>query len=158
MKKIKEIVNRIWKDLKQFWPAAVIFVVYYLIVHWRYDAFCPLLVFAGIPCAGCGLTRAGLYLLQGQIARAAYINPAIFPIIVALIYGGYFRYIRGTKIKGLNLVFGILVGFMLIMYGYRMYLYFPNRVPYVYHKSNVLADFIPHYKELVMRLLSHPTS
>lgn len=161
MKKIKEIGNRIWKDIRQFSPAAVIFVVYYVIVHLRYGAFCPLLIATGIPCAGCGLTRAGLFLLQGQFVKAAYINPAIFPIIMLILYGGFFRYICGKKIKGLSVILGFLIGGMLILYGVRMYLYFPNRAPYVYYQRNVLAEQIPQYTDWIMKLtkqLLHPAS
>lgn len=154
MKKIKEIINRIWKDIRAFYPAAIIFVVYYFIVHFRYGAFCPLLIFSGFPCAGCGLTRAGLYLLQGQFARAAYINPAIFPIALFLIYCGYFRYIKGTKIKGMEPAFGILLACMLILYVVRMYLYFPDRVPYVYHGKNVLAELVPGYKGWMVKVIA----
>lgn len=46
--------------------AGAVFLVYYQIVHSVFDAFCPMLVLTGIPCAGCGLTRAALYLLRGK--------------------------------------------------------------------------------------------
>lgn len=152
--RVKEIISRIGKDLKEFLWAGVVFVVYYLIVHSLYDAFCPLLVTTGIPCAGCGLTRAALYLLQGQVKRAAFINPAIFLIIIFLLYCGYFRYIKGSKIKGFSVGLVILVGCMLIIYVYRMYLYFPERVPYVYHSNNVLAGKIPGYSDRINRMLN----
>lgn len=151
---MKEIINRIWKDMKEFVWAGVVFVVYYLIVHSIYDAFCPMLVITGIPCAGCGLTRAALYLLQGQVSRAAFINPSIFLIIIFLLYCGYFRYIKGSRIKGFYAGFAILVIGMLAIYACRMYLYFPERVPYVYHSNNVLAGKIPGYREWINQLIS----
>lgn len=151
---MKEIINRIWKDMKEFVWAGVVFVVYYLIVHSIYDAFCPMLVITGIPCAGCGLTRAALYLLQGQVSRAAFINPSIFLIIIFLLYCGYFRYIRGSRIKGLHAGVAILVIGMLAIYACRMYLYFPERVPYVYHSNNVLAGKVPGYSDWISRIIS----
>lgn len=152
--RVKEIINRIGKDLKEFLWAGVVFLIYYLIVHSLYDAFCPLLVTTGIPCAGCGLTRAALYLLQGQLARAAYINPSIFLIIIFLLYCGYFRYIKGSKIKGFSIGLAMLVVSMLVIYFCRMYLYFPERVPYVYHRNNVLAGEIPGYSDWISRTLN----
>lgn len=73
-----QVAKRLWKDIKGFVPVAALYGIYYLVSHRLYDAFCPLLIVTGIPCAGCGLTRAGLFLLKGQVLRAASLNPAIF--------------------------------------------------------------------------------
>lgn len=153
MKKAGEIVNRIKKDIRQFWVAGAAFVVYYLIAHAVFDAFCPFLVVTGFPCAGCGLTRAGLHLLRGNIVKAAMINPSIFLVILFLLYCGYFRYIRGIKVKGFSVALGVLVTVTLAVYVYRMYLYFPDRVPYVYHKKNLLAEAFPWYRHVVERVV-----
>ena len=85
MEKIKEIVNRIKADLKGILAVAVVLALLYLIIHSIFHAFCPMLILTGIPCAGCGLTRAGLYLLKGQVLRAANINPSIFAVLVFLL-------------------------------------------------------------------------
>lgn len=66
MTRIKKIAGRVWPDMKASGLAGAVFLVYYQIVHSVFDAFCPMLVLTGIPCAGCGLTRAALYLLRGK--------------------------------------------------------------------------------------------
>lgn len=154
MTKLKETANRIGKDCKEFFWAGVVFFIYYRIVHSVYDAFCPLLAATGIPCAGCGLTRAAVSLMQGQVQRAAHINPSLFPIIIFLLYCGYFRYIRGSKIRGFKVMLGLLVFCMLAVYVYRMYLYFPGRAPYVYQRNNVAAGWIPGYDKWMDRILN----
>lgn len=148
MEKAREIIERIEKDIRQFWVAGAAFVVYYLVMRAVFGAFCPFLIITGFPCAGCGLTRAGLYLLQGNIARAAAMNPSIFIVLLFLAYCGYYRYVRGTKIKGFSIALAVLVVTTLAVYAYRMYLYFPNRVPYVYHRENLLAKIVPWYGRL----------
>lgn len=153
MKRTKEIINRIRKDIRQFRVAGAAFAIYYVIIHVIFDAFCPLLVTTGFPCPGCGLTRAGLYLLKGNIMQAAAINPSIFLVILFLLYCGYFRYIRGTKTKGFSLTLGIFVTAVLAIYIYRMYLYFPDRAPYVYHRKNLLAEIFPWYERLIGQIL-----
>lgn len=153
MKRAKKIVNRIKRDIQQFWVAGVVFVIYYVIIHAMFDAFCPLLVTTGFPCPGCGLTRAGLYLLKGNIMQAAVINPSIFLVILFLAYCGYFRYIRGTKTKGFSFALGVFVAVTVSIYIYRMHLYFPNRAPYVYHRKNLLATIFPWYERLVNKIL-----
>lgn len=153
MEKTGKIINRIQRDIRQYWIAGAAFMIYYLISHALFDAFCPFLVATGFPCAGCGLTRAGLHLLRGNIAEAAAINPSIFLVILFLLYCGYFRYFRGMKTKGFSIVLGALVAVTLAIYLYRMHLYFPDRVPYVYHRKNLLAEAFPWYGQMVERVL-----
>lgn len=154
MKKAKEIINRVQRDLGGFFLVLGFSLIYYLIIHGIFGAFCPLLLITGFPCAGCGLTRAALFLLQGQALRAFRINPSIFLVIAFLLYCGYFRYIKGRPVKGMNMTLGILVAGMLVIYGYRMYLYFPDRAPYVYWSGNLLARWIPLYGRLGQKLLN----
>ena len=149
MGKIKEIANRIWKDMKGAGWTGAAFLIYYGIVNSVFDAFCQLLVTTGIPCAGCVLTRASIFLMQGQLEKAAHINPSIFMIILFGLYCAYFRYIRGSKIRGFGVGVTLLITAMLLIYGYGMYHYFPNRVPYVYHENNILARHIPGYSDLI---------
>lgn len=153
MTKLRESAKRICADIRQYGPAGIIFLVYYEATHFFRTAFCPMLSVTGLPCAGCGLTRAFLYLLRGQVGRAANINPMCFPVAVFLIYCGYFRYVRGTRIKGFKVLFALLAAAMLIFYAVRMYLYFPDRIPYVYARDNLFADRIPGYQELMDRAI-----
>ncbi len=154
MIRIKKAAGRLWADIKVFGLAGAVFLVYYQIVHSVFDAFCPLLVLTGVPCAGCGLTRAALYLLRGDAARAAHINPSIFLILIFLLYCGYFRYIKGVKVKRLGLVVCLLVAGMLAVYGAGMYLYFPDRAPYVYQGNNAAARWIPGYEQWMRGVLA----
>ncbi len=153
MKSLKESVKRVFKDIKEYGWVAVIFLVYYVIVHLMRASFCPMIHFTGLPCGGCGLTRAFLYIATGQWERAAYINPMAFLIIVFALYCAYFRYVKGTKIKGFSVMFVILIGVVLIFYVARMYLFFPDRVPYVYTKDNVLSSRIPGYEDAIYNLI-----
>lgn len=153
MKKVRKIVNRITIDLKEFRWAPLAVLIYYLLMHVIFDAFCPMLILTGIPCAGCGLTRAVLFLLSGQLRRALSINPSILPVLIFLLYCGYYRYVRGRKIKGAGIALCILIVCMLVIYGYRMYLYFPNRAPYVYMDNNIAARLLPGYKEWIWSML-----
>lgn len=155
MKRAKEAIDRVKKDIRQYWMAGVVFIVYYLIVRAIFDAFCPFLVVTGFPCAGCGLTRAGLHLLRGDISRAAALNPSIFLVALFLLYCGYFRYLKGTKVRGFSLALGALTAVTIVIYLYRMYLYFPDRAPYVYHKKNLLSEIAPWYRQAVDPVLKY---
>lgn len=151
---IKDILARVLKDIKEYGWAVAVFVGCYVLIHVFFDAFCPLLVATGIPCAGCGLTRAFLFLCSGQLGRAIYMNPSILPVLLFVLYFVFCRYILGKKVKGLKWCLIFLVSVMLIIYIYRMRLYFPDRVPYVYYADNILAKKYPGYEALVKRLIT----
>ncbi|MBQ2936269.1 MAG: DUF2752 domain-containing protein [Lachnospiraceae bacterium] len=153
-KKCKEISNRIFADVREYGWTAVVFAVYYVFVHLIKAAFCPLLQTTGIPCAGCGLTRAFLFIIRGEFSRALYIQPMAYFIIAFLLYCGFFRYIKGSRIRGFTPVFILLVLGMLVFYVIRMCIYFPDRVPYVYMKENTLAERIPLYNGWIRSLIS----
>ena len=153
MNMIRNIVKRITSDLKEFGIAFILFPLYYLIMNAIFDAFCPFLITTGIPCASCGLTRAVIFLGKGQLLRAFWLNPSIFMVLFFVLYCGYFRYIKGTKVKRLGAVLGILVLCMLAVYVFRMFLYFPDRAPYVYKSGNLAARWIPGYGEWMQKLL-----
>jgi hypothetical protein len=60
---------------------------------------CPLAGIFGIPCPGCGLTRATLAALRGDIATALHFHPLVFwvaPVYVFLVGGLLWGYVRGT--------------------------------------------------------------
>ena len=149
----RKSVSRIVGDFKEAGIVLLLFLVYYLIMDVLFDAFCPFLIMGGIPCAGCGLTRAVIFLAKGQVIRAFRINPSVFLILIFLLYCGYFRYIKGRKVKRLGAALGVLILCMLVIYVCRMYLYFPDRVPYVYKSDNLAARWIPGYGEWMQKML-----
>ncbi|MGC4065751.1 MAG: DUF2752 domain-containing protein [Polyangiaceae bacterium] len=51
---------------------------------------CPLAGLSGVSCPSCGLTRATIALLEGDVARAAVIHPGVFvvlPYLFAFVLG-----------------------------------------------------------------------
>lgn len=59
---------------------------------------CPSAALLGIPCPGCGLTRATLALLHGDVGAAFHFHPLVFvlsPLFVGLMVNALFDYVRG---------------------------------------------------------------
>ncbi len=60
---------------------------------------CPMAGLLGIPCPGCGLTRAGLALLRGDVSTALHLHPlspVLIPLVVWAVAGTLWGQIRGT--------------------------------------------------------------
>lgn len=140
MKKYVEAVcGRIAGDIKQYGIAGVLLFIYTVVVNLVFHAFCPLVIFCGLPCPGCGITRAAVCIVTGRWRQAWRLNPVIFPIVLTALYFAWNRYLLGIRAKGIKWCLMLDAALLIIIYLVRMYLYFPDREPYVYVEDNVLA-------------------
>lgn len=61
---------------------------------------CPFAIVTRHPCPGCGLTRAGVELLQGHFHEAFHLHPLVVPIVpivgLVVLHGTY-NYIRYSR-------------------------------------------------------------
>lgn len=150
---MRKIWQRIFADVKRFWPIPIILIVLYAVLHKLEGAFCPSVIIFGLPCPGCGMTRALLYVLQGEFVKATYINPAIYLWLVFLLYIIVMRYILGKPLKYITVIAGIIGVIMIIRFAYGMYMYYPNRPPFAYTGGNKMEDIIPGYMHFVRDFL-----
>lgn len=98
MNTIKTIISRIISDSKQCKTALLILVIYFSITQLMFHCSCPSVLFFGLPCPACGLTRAGIELLTGHFAAAASYNTTIYLWVPFLLYCFVFRYVLGRKV------------------------------------------------------------
>ena len=150
MKKYIKVVSiRVIADVKGYGVAIAAVLLYAVAVNLIFHAFCPLVILSGFPCPGCGVSRATLCFMTGRWQSAWQMNPVIFPIALFAAYFCLCRYLLGRKVKGAKTgIAGILV-LLFVVYCLRMYLYFPDRIPYVYVEENVLARIFPFYEQIL---------
>lgn len=146
---MKKMWQRVIADIKKFWPIPVIVLLMYLVLHKLEGAFCPSVIIFGLPCPGCGITRAVLYVLKGQFAEAFYINPSVYLWILFILYIIVVRYILGKKVKYVTTIAAVIAIVMVIRFAYGMYMYYPTRPPFAYTGGNVMEDIIPGYMHMV---------
>ena len=146
---IVKVFGRIMADGKEYSMAAVAVLLYAVIVNLVFHAFCPLIIFCGFPCPGCGVSRAAVCFLTGRWQQAWQMNPVIFPLVLSAVYFCVMRYLLGRKVKGVKVLIAANMALLIIVYCIGMYLYFPERVPYVYTESNMLAHFFPFYQQIL---------
>ena len=85
----------------------------YAVVLYIFEIGCPILRFIGIPCPGCGMTRAWLSVLRGDIVMAFSYHAMFWalPILVLMLWcdGNLFP----KKEWNTRICIGIAVGFLL---------------------------------------------
>ena len=149
---MKAIWQRVFSDVKKFWPIPVLLIVIYFVLHKLEGAFCPSVIIFGLPCPGCGITRALLYVLQGRLQEAFYMNPSVYLWLLFLLYIIVMRYVLGKPIK-YAIVIAVLIGIVMVLrFGYGMYAYYPTRPPFAYTGGNVMENIIPGYMHMVRDL------
>lgn len=99
--------------------------------------------FSGLPCPGCGLTRAFWHLAHGDVAGAFFYHPLFW--LVPLIFVAVLFQKKVPLLKRLlhnqTIIIGILVLF-LGTYLIRMLLYFPTVVPMNVEPDSVLGQLV----------------
>ena len=142
----KTVCRRIASDIKEYGIAVVALFLYTAVSNLLFHAFCPLIIFCGLPCPGCGISRASVYFLTGRWHQAWQMNPMIFLIAAAAFYFSCSRYLFGRKTAGIKVIVISLLALLVVVYGVRMYLYFPNRVPYVYTENNMITRLLSFFQ------------
>ena len=132
--------------------AAVAIGIYMILVNVIFRAFCPMVIVTGLPCPGCGMTRSVIYLLTGHVSESIHIHPMGIVVVCLFLYFAWNRYIIGRNPKGMMVIIAIALVALIAFYIWRMYLYFPDRVPYVYKEGNLLERTFPYYKEILHEL------
>lgn len=135
------ILSRIAADIRECWIGLLAFGGYMLLMMLFFHEVCPLLIVTGVPCPGCGLTRAGILLLQGKFAEAFQMHAFIYIWFAFILYFLYNRYIRQRRMKYTMQLIIIIIIAMLIYYGCRMIMYFPHREPMIWSEHRSLLDF-----------------
>lgn len=90
--------------------------IYMIVMQIIFGATCPIKVFLHIDCPGCGLTRATISLLKGDLSKSLHYNYTCIPWLIA--FGLFFfdRYIKPLKFKPFPVLFVIVSILTLIRY------------------------------------------
>lgn len=135
---LKEILVLVRKDLYTLRWAIVAILVFGGILQAVFGSICPMRAITGLPCPGCGMTRAAISLLQGRWDKVLQYNVLVVFWIVFILYLLWMRYVRtGAKVRweAPAIILGIIT---IAYYVYRMCLFFPGTEPIAYHSKNIV--------------------
>lgn len=136
--KRQRIAERVIKDIKALrWPLFAI-IVYMIPTELIFHTTCPLAIMTGLPCPGCGITRALLLVLRFRFVEAAQMNFTVYLWIAIAIFFVIYRYFL-EKDRFPNAIF-IPVGLIMIgLWLYRMITVFPGPAPMEYRQFNIFS-------------------
>lgn len=146
-----KIWSRLRADLKEYRIGLLALGLYYISTRLAFRAFCPMVILTGLPCPGCGLSRAVWFLLTGELLRSFQLHPMAGLWLLLFLYFVIERYLLGRGItKGIRVFLVLLSLATLFLYFYRIMTLFPNRPPMSYTGRNMMEKLIPGYRQRVL--------
>lgn len=110
-----------------------------MIMEILFDGVCLSKLLFGMPCPGCGLTRAALLFLKGDFAGSFHMHPMFVFLLPGIILFGYERYYKGRRARYASRYFiGYFIALFLV-FVVRMKLYFPGTEPMTYYPGALFS-------------------
>lgn len=152
MKRLETVFWRIGRDVRTVWKYIAAFLLYDAVMQLVFHQFCPAVIVTGLPCPGCGMTRAVFYFATGQFEKGWRMNPLGILWLALAVYFCVMRYWFARQAKEVLYIGGVLAACMAFFYVYRMYRYFPGDVPICYTPGNLLERMWMGYKDKIFAI------
>lgn len=130
------------KQLKRYFWGILTFKLYFIFANLMFGTICLTMIFFGLPCPACGLTRAGVLFLTGNFAESFAMHPLLLPTIVFIAVTLAIKYFWPDKIKFLEIPAVIMLAIFVALYIFRMVNLFPNHPPMVVNSDSILYNII----------------
>jgi len=112
-----------------------------------FGTVCPFYFVVGLPCPGCGLTRAGLLLLGGNPAESFRMHPLLLPVAAYLAAAAVIHIRSPHKMPRLYLPGILLLTAMVGVYVYRLTTLFPHTAPMMINENALLQNILTLIRE-----------
>ncbi|MBN2558348.1 MAG: DUF2752 domain-containing protein [Clostridia bacterium] len=126
------------RRIKSIIPIVISIALLILIAVFSDTGLCVFRRITGLPCPSCGMTRAYVELLSGNVAGAFLMHPLFWfiPIIIGLMIH---TQATGKSHTKAYVVIGVI---FLVVYIIRMILLFPHTYPFDYEHSSILGRLL----------------
>lgn len=147
--KIQDTFNL--QNIKRFMNnhSLVLVLIFWVFFAQIFHIGCLVKTLIGIPCPGCGLTRATLAFLKLDFKTAFYYHPLFWlapPILFLSIYGKKPLF-NSKKIE--VIIYVTAIALFLGVYIYRMFTLFPSLEPMTINNNSILLIFFRIIKSLL---------
>lgn len=136
---IRQGIKQLKKDVSDWYIGILAVLTYIFVTKLVFGNICLMVITTGLPCPGCGLTRAAISVLTFRWSDAWNYNCVIFLIVLLIIYWFACRYLFQCRCRGFVAGLVIIALCLIALYIYRMIHYYPEVPPMVYNENNILC-------------------
>ena len=129
--------QHVLQDIRQYSAAVILCALFLLLLELLLGKTCLLRILLGIPCPGCGLSRAALLLFSGHPTESIALHPFLLPLLFVLLLWIWEHYILDRPPRLFAISICLCFGGMFIFYLYRMKHCFPLVPPMTYDSENL---------------------
>ena len=132
------------KEARKFILPIVLIIIYFILSNIIFGYVCPSMIFVGLPCPACGLTRAGILLLTGNFLASFRMHPLFLPSFVYIVYVIILHVRHPSKLnsKYMTIINIALLSVVMALYVYRMVIMFPHTVPMVINENSIFHNVV----------------
>jgi hypothetical protein len=148
MKKTTDIakikLEQVRKNLLSTWFVWLGMLLFIVVSEIIFKSACVFSAFTGIPCPGCGTTRAFSALFNGDFALSFHFHPMAIPLVFVILF---LIYIYFTHLKTPKHVTYVVWAFFIMyisIYIIRMIMFFPDEEPMTIRENSVLPRLFHH--------------
>ncbi|MHB1454354.1 MAG: DUF2752 domain-containing protein [Saccharofermentanales bacterium] len=139
-RKLKDFVVRSWHAVHPNSVAILAIIAGTTFAIALDDQSCLLRRTIGIPCPGCGMTRATFALLRLDFAAAFTFHPLVYVIVPFIIVLSVLLLTKRTTFKKSTPYIIAIMACMVIVYIIRMILFYPDAEPMTYDSHSLFAS------------------
>ena len=136
------LAKRFCAEARRYAAAAAAFCIYLLVTKCVFGYVCPSMIITGLPCPGCGLTRAGVYFFTGRFSQSLEVHPLFIPVFLLALCAAICKLFFPDKLKRFYIPAVILAFCLFAVYLVRMKYLFPHYPPMTPNKDFVLRKII----------------
>lgn len=148
---MKHAGNLLQKDIQQYYRGVLLAAAYITVANLLRIPVCPMVLLTGLPCPGCGMTRAAVLFLQGHWRQAWQMHPFFYVLLVLAAAAAFSRYVLGREAAAVKRTVVVVLALSVFFYAYRMVWEFPRREPMVYFPHNGLRlcrAVVAHFRQI----------
>lgn len=148
---MREAIRRVLEDVRSYYRGVLLAAVYVGAAGLLRVPACPMIFLTGLPCPGCGMTRAAMLFLEGRFLQAWEMHPFFYVLLVLGAEAAFFRYARARAAPGMRYLLPAALISAIVFYVYRMAKFFPGREPMAYFEGSVLgivSHLVAHLRQI----------
>lgn len=133
--------ERLTRDLHDYGKGLLAAAIFCAVMQLAFGVICPFRFLLGLPCPGCGLTRACVMLFEGDLVGSFSMHPTALFALLGIISFPIIRYFFPKALRFWTICGIIWVVSTFIVFGYRMLTQFPGPEPICWYEG-ILQQYI----------------